>query len=160
VRVIKNERLHVQIIDLLNDNKHYTGMDVKNFFVKILSGSKGTRIPQAVKEAFNKQFDNPLNTEWSKTEDHYEAVFYKDELEHIASYKSNGEFLSLKINMQLDTVPEVIQKTAKAHGELMNAIAIQEKGNVKYELIVRDKKLTRFFLLVSSAGEVLEKEKL
>ncbi len=46
-------------------------MDVKNFFLKILSGSKGTNIPQAVKEAFIKQFDNPLNTEWNKTGNHY-----------------------------------------------------------------------------------------
>jgi hypothetical protein len=135
-------------------------MDVKNFFLKILSGSKGTNIPQAVKEAFIKQFDNPLNTEWSKSEDHYEAVFYKDELEHIASYKINGKLLNLKINMQLDTVPVPILNTVKEHGELMNAIAIHEQGSVQYELIVRDEELIRYFLLVSSSGEVLEKEKL
>ncbi|MGV8091507.1 MAG: hypothetical protein AB2L24_06520 [Mangrovibacterium sp.] len=135
-------------------------MDVKNFFLKILSGNKGTNIPQAVKESFGNQFDNPLNTEWSKTEGHYEAVFYKDELEHIASYKTNGEFLNLKINLQLSTVPKPILKTVKAHGELMNAIAIHEKNTVQYELIVRDSNLIRYFLLVSSSGEVLEKEKL
>jgi len=135
-------------------------MDVKNFLLKILSGSKGTNIPQAVKEAFVKQFDNPLNTEWSKTGNHYEAVFYKDELEHIAGYKINGELLNLKINMQLDTVPESILNTVREHGELMNAIAIHEKGKVQYELIVRDEELIRYFLLVGSCGEVIEKEKL
>jgi hypothetical protein len=135
-------------------------MDVKNLFLKILSGSKGTNIPLAVKEAFIKQFDNPLNTEWSKTENHYEAVFYKDELEHIASYKINGELLNMKINMQLNTVPESILNAIKDHGELMNAIAIHEKGKVQYELIVRDEELIRYFLLVSSSGKVIEKEKL
>jgi len=135
-------------------------MDVTNFFRKILRGSKGTNIPQAVKEAFIKQFDDPLNIEWIKTDNHYEAVFYKDELEHIASYKNNGEFLNLKVNMQLDTVPELIRTTANVHGELMNAIAIQEQDAVRYELIVRDEELTRYFLLLSSSGEVIEKEKL
>lgn len=135
-------------------------MDVKNFFLKILSGSKGTNIPQPVKEAFIKQFDNPLNTEWSKAGKHYEAVFYKDELEHIARYKTDGELLSLKINMQLDTVPGLILNTVSEHEELMNAIAIHEKGKILYELIVRDEELIRYFLLVSSSGEVIEKEKL
>lgn len=135
-------------------------MDVKNFFLNILSGSKGTNIPQPVKEAFNKQFDNPLNTEWSKAEGHYEAVFYKDELEHIASYKSSGTLLNLKINLQLGTVPETILKMVKVHGELMNAIAIHEQDSVQYELIVRDENLIRYFLLVTASGEVLEKEKL
>ena len=135
-------------------------MDVKNFFLKILSGSLGTNIPQTVKEAFIKQFDNPLNTEWSKTDHHYEAVFYKDELEHIASYRINGELLNLKINLPLDTVPELIRQTAKVHGELMNAIAIHEHDAVRYELIVRDEELTRYFLLLSSTGKVIEKEKL
>lgn len=135
-------------------------MDVKKFFLKILSGSKGTNIPQPVKETFNKQFDNPLNTEWSKTESHYEAVFYTDELEHIASYKRDGKLLNLKINLQLGTIPGPIRETVKPHGELMNAIAIHEQDTVQYELIVRDENLTRYFLLVNSSGEVLEKEKL
>ncbi|MDD4192419.1 MAG: hypothetical protein PHI28_13890 [Mangrovibacterium sp.] len=135
-------------------------MDIKNFFSRILSGNKGTNIPQAVKEGFINQFDNPLNTEWSKTENHYEAVFYKDETEHIAAYKSNGEFLNLKINLSLGSVPAQVLNTAKAHGELMNAIAIYQQNTVQYDLIVRDQELTRYFLLVTSSGKVLEKQKL
>jgi hypothetical protein len=135
-------------------------MDLKNFFLKILSGSKGINIPLPVREAFNKQFDNPLNVEWVKAENHYEAVFYTDELEHIASYQNNGEFLNLKINLQLDTIPEPVRETVNAHGELMNAIAIHEESSVQYELIVRDDALTRYFLLVNSLGKVLEKERL
>ncbi|MEL7585958.1 MAG: hypothetical protein AAGU19_04530 [Prolixibacteraceae bacterium] len=135
-------------------------MDVKSFFSRILKGSKGLNIPQSVREAFNKQFDNPLNTEWTKTDHLYEAVFYKDELEHIASYRSDGELLNLKVNLPLGTIPEPVSAMVKEHGELMNAIAIHEQDEVKYELIVRDENLIRFFLLVSSSGEVIEKEKL
>ncbi len=135
-------------------------MDVKNFFLKIISGSKGTAIPPPVREAFNQQFDNPLNTEWSKVEDHYEAVFYKDELEHIARYKATGNFINLKVNLHLSAVPARVQETAQTHGELMNAIAIHENDLIEYELIVRDEELVRYFLLVSANGKVIDKERL
>jgi len=135
-------------------------MDVKKFFQNILNGTKGINLPQAVTDAFNNQFNNPLNTEWIKTEGCYEALFYKDEQEHIARFKPDGKLISLKINLPLDMAPELIRKTAGEQGELMNAIVIQDDNNLKYELIVRDDHLTRYFLLLNSAGEVLEKAKL
>lgn len=120
----------------------------------------GENIPPLVKSAFNKQFNNPLNPEWIKVKEFYEAVFYKDELEHLARYKGNGELESLKVNMPLNDVPEVIHNTARKHGELMNAIAIHYGGLIKYELIVRDRNLIRYSLLLDLSGEVIEKEKL
>ena len=135
-------------------------MDVKNFLAKILKGNLGENIPQAVKDAFNKQFDNPLNPEWVKTMEYYEAVFYKNELEHLARFNSKGNLENLKVNMPLDKIPENITNTARKHGELMNAIAIHRRTAVNYELIVRDKNLIRYFLLLDLSGEVIEKEKL
>ena len=135
-------------------------MDVKNFFRNILNSSKGINLPQTVTDAFNNQFNNPINTEWVKTEGYYEALFYKNEQEHIARFKPDGKLISLKINLPLDMAPELIRNAAKEQGELMNAIAIQDDNNLKYELIIRDDNLTRYFLLLNSAGEVLEKAKL
>jgi hypothetical protein len=135
-------------------------MDVKNFLNKILKGSMGENVPALVKDAFNKQFDNPLNPEWVKAREYYEAVFYKNELEHLARYLANGELESLKINMPLEEVPENIRGTAKKHGELMNAIAIHHHDLTTYELIVRDRDLIRYSLLLDLSGEVIEKEKL
>ncbi len=135
-------------------------MDMKSFFNKILSGNTNTVTPTAVIDSFNKEFDNPINPEWTKTGDQYEAVFYTDELEHIVRYKANGERISLKTNLPLESVPVPIRSAALNHGELMNAIEIITTNTCKYELIVRDKELKRYFMLVSSAGEVIEKEKL
>ncbi|MCW0483383.1 hypothetical protein [Gaoshiqia sediminis] len=135
-------------------------MDIKNFFHKILSGNKAIVVPTTIKEAFSGRFNSPLNTEWAKVGDQYEAVFYKDELEHIARYNVAGVLQSLKVNLQLDTVPQPIRETARQHGELMNAITIQRANETTYELIVRDDQLTRFTLLLNSNGEVIEKEKL
>jgi hypothetical protein len=64
------------------------------------------------------------------------------------------------VNLHLSAVPAPVQETAQAHGELMNAIAIHENNLIEYELIVRDEELVRYFLLVSAAGEVIDKERL
>ncbi len=135
-------------------------MDAKNFFQKIFSGNKGTHTPTLVKERFNEQFEQPINVEWLKVGDQFEAVFYKDELEHIAHYSANGEMTCLKVNLPLHRIPENIAAAAKLHGELMNAIMIECKKSVNFELIVRDEALNRYFLLISPSGEVSEKEKL
>ncbi|WP_372772968.1 hypothetical protein [Mangrovibacterium sp.] len=135
-------------------------MDVKNFFHKILSGNKGTTVPATVKENFALKFNHPINTEWQKTGEQFEAVFYKDDLEHIARYSPDGKLTCLKVNLPLEGLPPMIETTAKKHGELMNAIFIECEESRKYELIVRDSELIRYFLLVNQDGEVAEKEKL
>ena len=135
-------------------------MDVKNFFQNILSANKGTHVPAPVRENFARQFDQPLNTEWQKAGEQFEAVFYKDELEHIARYQKDGKMSCLKINLPLGTLPPDLVEATKQHGEIMNAISNECEGNLKYELIVRDSELIRYFLLLGPTGEVLEKEKL
>lgn len=135
-------------------------MDVKNFFQKILSGNKVIPVPATVKTSFSKQFVEPLNIEWHKTGEQFEAVFYMDDLEHIARYKADGEMTCLKINLPLDGLPETVRAAAQGHGELMNAISILCDEKQKYEVIVRDKDLNRYFLLIRTNGEVAEKEKL
>lgn len=135
-------------------------MDVKNFFQKIFTANKDIHVPEPVKEKFAEQFDESLNIEWHKTGDKYEAVFYKEDLEHIACYKKDGQMHCLKINLPLAKVPEDIVNAAETHGELMNAIYIECDDTQNFELIVRDSELIRFTLLLNESGEVLEKEKL
>jgi hypothetical protein len=135
-------------------------MDVQNFLAKILAGAKETGIPKVVKQAFSNTFNAPVNTEWNQAGDAWEAIFYQDEMEHLARFQPNGELLSLKINLPLTQVPRDIQKAAQSQGELMNAIIIKNQDAVKYQLIVRNENLERYFLLLNSKGEVLEKEKL
>jgi hypothetical protein len=135
-------------------------MDIRNFFQKIFVSSKELHVPEPVKQKFEEQFAGSLNTEWQKSGDQYEAVFYKNELEHIAAYKKDGSMVCLKVNLPLDSLPAVVEKTASDEGELMNAIQIECDDSRKYELIVRDTELIRYFLLVSEDGEILKKEKL
>ncbi len=135
-------------------------MDAKNFLSKILAGTKVSGTPKAVKQAFAKTFNRPLNTEWNQIGDAWEAIFYVDEMENIARFQSSGELLSLKTNLPLTQAPDDIKKAVQNVGELMNVIVIRSKQTLMYQLIVRNEKLERFFMLLNSKGEVLEKEKL
>lgn len=135
-------------------------MDAKNFLSKILAGTKMSGTPKAVKQAFAKTFNSPLNTEWNQIGDEWEAIFYIDEMENIARFQSSGELLSLKTNLPLTQAPDDIKKAVQNVGELMNVIVIKRKQTLMYQLIVRNEKLERFFMLLNSEGEVLEKEKL
>ncbi len=109
---------------------------------------------------FAEQFNHSMNVEWQKMGEQYEAVFYRDDMEHIASYQADGSITCLKINLPLSALPEKVAENVHEEGELMNAIRIECKSEIQYELIVRDPELSRYFLLVSEKGEVLKKEKL
>lgn len=135
-------------------------MDIRNFFQKIFISSEDFRIPETVQKEYDEQFAGSINTEWHKNGDQFEAVFYKDEREHIATYNKDGSMACLKINLPLDVLPGSVGKTARIEGELMNAIQIDCDNSRHFELIVRDKDLIRYFLLVGEEGEILKKEKL
>lgn len=135
-------------------------MEIKNFFQKIFTGSREVEVPKAVKQKFEERFSQSINVEWQKTGDNHEAVFYLDDLEHIATFQPDGFVFCLKINQPLSQLPENLLEAAGKEGELMNAIKIECKGILQYELIVRDNELQRYFLLLNETGDILKKEKL
>ena len=135
-------------------------MDIKNFFQKIFISNKEIQVPEIIKQNFKVQFSDSLNTEWQKNSDNFEVVFYKDELEHIATYNNEGIIICMKINLPLSDVPEIINQAARNQGELMNAILIECNESKEYELIVRDKQLIRYTILLDDNGSILYKEKL
>jgi len=132
---------------------------MKNIFSKIFKFSTISP-PAEVKDSFSAKFGDSINIEWLQTDDFYEAVFYHDEIEHIAHFDSFGKLLNLKKNLSIHSTPEHILEKAKVHGELMNAIEISEEEIVGYELIVRDEALIRFSLLLNEKGGLLHKCKL
>jgi hypothetical protein len=132
---------------------------MKNIFSKIFKFST-VSLPTEVKESFAEKFGDSINVEWLQSDDFYEAVFYNNDIEHIAHFDSDGNLLNLKKNLSLAKTPPHILQKAKLHGELMNAIEISEKEVVGYELIVRDEALIRFSLLLNEKGGLIHKSKL
>lgn len=132
---------------------------MKNILSKILKFSS-VSLPAKVKNSFFEKFGDSLNVEWLKTDDFYEAIFYRDEIEHIARFDSTGKLLNLKRNLPIHSTPDHIKTKAADHGELMNVIEISEDEIVGYELIIRDEELIRFSLLLNEKGGLIQKSKL
>lgn len=117
-------------------------------------------LPSVVRRSFNEKFGDSINAEWLQTEDFYEAIFYSEDVEHIARFDSTGNLLNLKKNLTLHAIPEQIRIKAISHGEIMNIIEIKEEEIVGYELIVRDEELIRYSLLLNDKGGLIHKSKL
>jgi len=132
---------------------------MKNILGKIFNFSN-LSLPDAVKDSFLKKFGNSINVEWIHSDDFFEAIFYLNDVEHIAYFDSLGVLLNLKKNLSIASTPEHIRQKALLHGELMNTIEISEDKIVGYELIVRDKDLIRYSLLLNEQGGLIQKSKL
>lgn len=132
---------------------------MKNILSKIFKFSN-VSLPEAVKNSFLKKFGDSINVEWLHSDDFYEAIFYLEDIEHIAHFDVTGKLLNLKKNLPILTTPDHIKRKAALHGELMNVIEIREDEIVGYELIVRDETLIRFSLLLNEKGGLIQKSKL
>ncbi len=132
---------------------------MKNILSKLFHFSI-VNVPTKVKNSFLQKFGESLNIEWLKTDDFHEAIFYLEDIEHIARFDAAGELLNLKKNLPIQSTPQHIKDKAAEHGELMNVIEIREDEIVGYELIVRDETLIRFSLLLNQKGGLLQKSKL
>ena len=132
---------------------------MKNIFSKIFKFSN-VSLPPEVKDSFEEKFGGSINVEWLQTDDFFEAIFYHEDIEHIAHFDSSGKLHNLKKNLSLNATPPHIKEKASQHGELMKAIEISEDEIVGYELIIRDEALIRFSLLLNEKGGLIHKSKL
>jgi hypothetical protein len=126
----------------------------KNIFNIFKSNSKS--IPKVVKKGLLTHFPNAINIEWNNSNNSYEAVFYLEEIEHIAKFSSDGILMEYKKNLWLDEVPEIISAKGAEHGEMMSAIAIYVGKKVKYEIIIRKKDFARYLLIFDQEGNLLK----
>jgi len=131
-----------------------------NDFVKKVVVGEGVSPSEVCLQSLNQNFENAKNVEWFKKENHFEAVFYRNDLEHIAIFSLSGILIEYRLNLPADYLPEPIKKTALSKGEIMNSV-MRNKGNrVDYELIIRDIDLNRHIVTVSDTGRVIEEQNL
>lgn len=132
---------------------------MKEFLGNII-GPVGITPPDSCLKAFNEQFSNALRTEWSLKGRNYEAIFYRDNLEHIALYHSDGELLEYKMSLPPDYLPEAIKGELEEMGEIMNSVLINKGNGVEYEIILRDKSLARHLVMLTGVGRIIERRQL
>ena len=132
---------------------------MEDFIKKVIEGN-GINPPDICLHSFNLNFAGAINIEWFDKGDYFEAIFYKDSIEYIASFSKSGTLNGYKSFLPINFLPEAIKNFLETKGEIMNSVLINNGNNIEYEAIVRDQNLTRFLILLSDLGKVISEKKL
>lgn len=132
---------------------------MNDFLKKVVEGN-GVSPSDVCLQSFNQNFENAINVEWFNKENFYEAIFYKNNLEHIAIFSLSGILTEYSQNLPADYLPEPIKVTVSSKGEIMNSVMINKGNLLEYEVIVRDKQLNRYLIILSDLGRIKEEKKL
>ncbi|MBE0651084.1 MAG: hypothetical protein IH595_09605 [Bacteroidales bacterium] len=117
-------------------------------------------IPVSIEKSLLNFFPHAINIEWNGTGEYFEALFYSDEVEHIAKLNKKGSLMEYKKNIRITEIPDAIRAKATEQGEIMSAICIFPEQAVRYEIITRNEKLERDLLLMDDQGNLLEKKQM
>jgi hypothetical protein len=131
----------------------------KTLFSNLVEGENYLPSP-ACEKAFSENFEDAQQVEWAEYEDHSEAIFYKDALEHVSLFSKDGILLEYRKALPEGFLPYAVRKDLETRGEIMNRVLINKGNSIQYEVILRDKKLDRYLLLFSDIGEKLKEKKL
>jgi hypothetical protein len=132
---------------------------MEDFVKKVINGD-GCIPPQECLDAFDNKFSTAISVEWYSRDGNYEAIFYKNKLEHVAVFSPSGELTEYKLMLQAEYLPVGIIDRVKNRGEIMSAV-LKNKGNaLEYEVIVTDRDLTRSLLLFSEQGKIISVKEL
>jgi hypothetical protein len=131
-----------------------------NLFTKNIKEGSGITPPDVLTNALKNNFKGVVNAEWMRQNDGFEAIFYKDGIEHIALFATAGELLEYKMFLPEGFLPEAIRLKLEQKGEIMNSVLINRGNTVFYEVITRNEHHQRFRLLLSNLGQVLEEKQL
>lgn len=130
-----------------------------SFFENLISGNQTTP-PYTAEQGLLKHFPDAINTEWYKSGNDYEAVFYSQNIEHIARFTAFGDLKEYKMNVDKNRLPMVIIRSVESLGEIMSAVLINRLPELTYEIIMRDQLLKRFVVVTRSTGEIIRKQTL
>lgn len=112
-------------------------------------------IPGAVEKKLNETFQDAKNIEWEQKDDLFEAIFYLNDVEHIAQFTKTGELVQYKKNLWPAELPEILKTEGQKFGEIMNGIVIFRGPEIFYEMIIRNEKLDRYEFLYDRNGVLI-----
>ncbi len=127
---------------------------MENLAKKILA-SDTIQPPACCLQLFHENFNDAKNVDWFERNDHFEAIFYNNDIEHIAYYNKNGTLELYKMFLPAKFLPESIKSTLERKGEIMNVVLINKGNSINYEAIIRHKNLNRHLILVTDLGKVI-----
>jgi hypothetical protein len=132
---------------------------MKISFAKIFKSHAKT-VPAIVKSELFNHFPEAINIDWDSKQELWEAVFYVNDVEHIAQISETGVLKEYKRNLWPNELPGQIAAESNKCGEIMNGIVIFKEDGQFFEVIVRDTKLNRTLLLFNQEAVLLSSIKL
>ena len=132
---------------------------MKSFISKIFKGN-GISPPDNIANKLYDNFENAINVDWYKKEEAFEAVFYKENQEYLATFDFDGNLKEYKVYMLEGYLPETIKNLAESRGEIMNAVLTNKGNSINYEIIVRVTPSKRFMITISDTGVIIDDKEL
>lgn len=129
---------------------------MNNFFTKLFSQQAKDKIPSKVKENLIDKFPSVINVEWNTVEENFEAIFYFDQVEHIALFSKEGNLIEYKLTLNHDELPEKLSTILNAKGKIMNLVKIVKGSSTFIESIILDDNDKRYLLLSTTEGDEIE----
>ncbi len=124
---------------------------VKSILQRIFSRGESLP-PDLLRSRLKMKFSNAINESWLHNGGQWEVVFHDHSRERIARFNRLGDIEELRTNTPLSELPGHILQALKERGEIMNAITIENKGQLTYELIYRNDSLERFLINLEEGG--------
>jgi hypothetical protein len=96
---------------------------------------KDKDVPQAVRTAFDNQFDNTAMVDWKMKDGKYKAMFTMNLKKHFAEFSSSGELLSKGEKIDKDGLPTPVAdaiKTSYANNNIDEVYRIEKGGQTQY----------------------------
>ena len=129
------------------------------FLRKFIEGD-GSTPPAACEYTFRNKFSKALNVEWHARDEYYEAVFYRNKLEHVAVFTPSGVLTEYKVMLPEGYLPGKIIDLLNERGEIISAV-LRNKGNyLEYEVIIIDSNNQRIMMICSEQGNILTSSEL
>jgi len=118
--------------------------------------SSNSWVPERVKAEVLAHFPQALNIDWHKLPKHFEAIFYLNDLEHIARISPEGKLLSYKKNIKASDLPAIVREKSRMEGEIMSTISHHKGQEIQHEIIIRKKDFSRYLLVFDHNGILVE----
>ncbi len=129
-------------------------------FIRKMLLTEGVEAPAVCQKEFDHHFEGAVNPEWFDQKSFFEVIFQKEGIEYIAEFGTDGELLRYKMYLEKELLPALIRDKLEEEREIMNAVQINERSHIKYEIIVRTTALQRSLVISDQFGKILEEKSL
>lgn len=119
---------------------------------------KDKDVPQAVRTAFDTQFDNAMMVDWKLKEgNNYKASFTKNLKKHFAVFNSSGELLSKGEKIDRNELPTPVADAVKngfSSSNIDEVYRVEKGGQTQYMVKLEGKKQ----VIYDAAGKVVKEK--